>query len=215
VKRKAVDDINEKPSKIIHSHLTQDVDTLTTYDLTLIRKNIPHARSSIMPKLPVDLNELHTSLDNMSHLLITNRNENFLLVNDNTSNILLFATETNLKFLSKVDTIFVDGTFKSCPKIFTQMFTVHGLQNGNYLPLLLFILPNKETKTYEKALMHIISECSKLKITFSPKTVFADFEKAIHLALLKVWPSISLKGCRFHLAQSWWRKIQTVASWVK
>jgi len=210
VKRKAVDDINEKPSKIIHSHLTQDVDTLTTYDLTLIRKNIHHARSSIMPKLPVDLNELHISLDNMSHLLITNRNENFLLVNDNTSNILLFSTETNLKFLSKIDTIFVDGTFKSCPKLFTQMFTVHGLQNGNYLPLLFFILPNKETKTYEKALMHIISECSKLNITFSPKTVFADFEKAIHLALLKVWPSISLKGCRFHLAQSWWRKIQTI-----
>lgn len=77
VKRKAVDDINEKPSKIIHSHLTQDVDTLTTYDLTLIRKNIHHARSSIMPKLPVDLNELHISLDNMSHLLITNRNEFF------------------------------------------------------------------------------------------------------------------------------------------
>ncbi|XP_025191173.1 tigger transposable element-derived protein 1-like [Melanaphis sacchari] len=50
----------------------------------------------------------------------------------------------------------------------------------------------------------------KLNITFSPKTVFADFEKAIHLALLKVWPSISLKGCRFHLAQSWWRKIQTI-----
>lgn len=58
VKRKAVDDINEKPSKIIHSHLTQDVNTLTTYDLTLIRKNIHHARSSIMPKLPVNLNEL-------------------------------------------------------------------------------------------------------------------------------------------------------------
>jgi len=36
--------------------------------------------------------------------------------------------------------------------------------------------------------MHIISECSKLNITFLPKTVFADFEKAIHLALLKVWP---------------------------
>jgi hypothetical protein len=71
------------------------------------------------------------------------------------------------------------------------MFTVHGLQNGNYLPLLFFILPNKEIKTYKKAFM----QCSKLNIKFLPKTVFADFEKAIHLALLKVWPSISLKGC--------------------
>jgi hypothetical protein len=73
-----------------------------------------------------------------------------------------------------------------------------------------FILPNKEIKTYEKAFMHIISECSKLNITFSPKTIFVDFEMAIHLALLKVWPSISLRGFRFHLAQIWWRKIQTI-----
>jgi len=104
----------------------------------------------------MDLNELHISLDNISYLLITNSNENFLLVNDNISNILLFSTETNLKFLSKIDTIFVDGTFKSCPKLFTLMFTVHGLQNGNYVPLLFFILSNKETKTYEKAFMHIL-----------------------------------------------------------
>jgi len=90
------------------------------------------------------------------------------------------------------------------------MFTVHGLQNSNYLPLLFFILPNKGIKTYEKAFTHIISECSKLSIIFSPKTVFADFEKAIHLALLKVWSSISLKRCRFHLAQSFWCKIQTI-----
>jgi hypothetical protein len=47
MKRKAVDDINEKSCKIIHSHLTQDINTLTTYDLTLIRKNIHHARSYI------------------------------------------------------------------------------------------------------------------------------------------------------------------------
>jgi len=67
----------------------------------------------------VDLNELHISLDNISHLLITNRKENFLLVNDNTSNILLFFTKTTLKFLSKIDTIFIDETFKNCPKLFT------------------------------------------------------------------------------------------------
>jgi len=82
------------------------------------------------------------------------------------------------------------------------MFTVHGLQNGNYLPLLFFVLPNKEIKIYEKVFMYIISECSKLDITFPPKTIFADFEKTIHLALLKVWLSISLKGCRFHFGHA-------------
>ena len=211
LKRKAIDDICEKPSKIINRELlTHDVDTLTTYDLQLIRKNMHYARTSILPKLPKNLEELHTSLDNMSDFLLTNRSENFLLVNDKESNILLFSCKSNLMFLSNVDTIFVDGTFKSCPSLFTQIFTVHGLQNGKYIPLLFFLLPDKELKTYEKAFLHILSECNKINIIFSPKRVFADFEKAIHLAILSVWPSITLKGCRFHLGQSWYRKIQSI-----
>jgi len=38
----------------------------------------------------------------------------FLLVNDNENNVLVFST---------IDTILtVDGTFKSCPKLFTHFF---------------------------------------------------------------------------------------------
>jgi len=35
-----------------------------------------------------------------------------------------------------------------------------------------------------------------------------NFEKAIHTAANVVWPSIQVKECRFHLGQSWHRKIQ-------
>jgi len=38
--------------------------------------------------------------------------------------------------------------------------------------------------------------------------LYADFEKTIHNAARHVWPSIEVKGCRFHLGQSWYRKIQ-------
>ncbi|XP_016660095.1 uncharacterized protein LOC107883822 [Acyrthosiphon pisum] len=41
-----------------------------------------------------------------------------------------------------------------------------------------------------------------------PDKIYADFERAIHVAISEVWPSAQLKGCRFHLGQSWWRKIQ-------
>jgi len=62
LKRKTVDDICEKPSKIIYSELLKhDIDTLTTYDLQLIRKNMHYARSSILHKLPKNLEELRTS----------------------------------------------------------------------------------------------------------------------------------------------------------
>jgi len=41
-----------------------------------------------------------------------------------------------------------------------------------------------------------------------PAIVFADFETAIHNAVTTVWPDLEVKACRFHLGQSWWRKIQ-------
>ena len=40
--------------------------------------------------------------------------------------------------------------------------------------------------------------------------VYADFETAIHNAVTTVWPGCEVKACRFHLGQSWWRKIQSL-----
>lgn len=83
------------------------------------------------------------------------------------------------------------------------MFTVHGFINGNYIPLIFFLLPNKQVKTYKEAFLHIKRECEKNECCFNPKTVFADFEKAIHEAAYTVWPNANMKGCKFHLGQSW------------
>ena len=139
LKRKAVEELYDKPSKLIHGALSKDIPTLTTYDLTLIRNNIHHARSFTIPKLPDNLPDLHNVLLNEN--IQTNRGEHFILVTTKfyyENYIIIFSTITNLSFLSEVDTIFVDGTFKSCPKLFTQFFTVHGLKNNNYIPLVFF-----------------------------------------------------------------------------
>ena len=40
-----------------------------------------------------------------------------------------------------------------------------------------------------------------------PDIVHLDFKKAVHEVVLNVWPDISVKGCHFHLGQSWYRKI--------
>jgi len=45
---------------------------------------------------------------------------------------------------------------------------------------------------------------------FLPQTIYVDFEEAIHYSNLSVWPETNIKGCRFHLGQSWWRKIQNL-----
>uniref|UniRef100_A0A2S2NF94 MULE transposase domain-containing protein n=1 Tax=Schizaphis graminum TaxID=13262 RepID=A0A2S2NF94_SCHGA len=54
-----------------------------------------------------------------------------------------------------------------------------------------------------------MDQCTIFGLTyFSPKYIFIDFEKFIQNAAQQVWPAINIKGCCFHLGQSWWKKIQ-------
>lgn len=184
LKRKAVDDISSRPSKIIHSELRQHSSSqLTIQDVNLIRKNINHARLSIFPKLPKTISDFHDALDSMS--VKTNNDENFVFRNSRSDNIVCFSTETNLKALCNVKLTFVDGTFYSAPKQFTQVFTIHGLQNHVYVPLVFFLLPNKGEKSYEKVLRYLIDICLEINLNFNPEYMYADFEVAIHLAIKK------------------------------
>jgi hypothetical protein len=52
----------------------------------------------------------------------TKQNENILLVNDEKENIIIFSCETNLKFLSTVDNIYMDGTFDFTAWFFFTIF---------------------------------------------------------------------------------------------
>lgn len=154
-----------------------------------------HARRSIMPKIPTNVEEIHTYLN--QYPPTTSKGEIFVLKNDCDHNIVMFSCATNLKFLdTQVDSIYMDGTFEYCPKFFLQLFTVHGLCNNYYIPLVYFLLPNKTAITYKIALQY-------LKEYFTPKTVTIDFEMAIHTAIKNVFPNTELRGCRFHLGQSW------------
>jgi len=56
----------------------------------------------------------------------------------------------------------------------------------------------------------LCNECDKLNMKFLPQTIYVDFEEAIHYSILSVWPETNIKGCRFHLGQSWWWKIQNL-----
>lgn len=51
LKRKALENMGEKPAQIIHKELTNlDLETITSHDKHLIRRNIYRARSLIIKK---------------------------------------------------------------------------------------------------------------------------------------------------------------------
>jgi hypothetical protein len=124
-------------SKILHSELKNyDIENINSGDVLSIKRNIPNARYSKLPKLPTSLTQIHETSKNMEFKTI--KGEDFLLVNHNETNILGFLTVRNLQALCSLNTIFVDGTFKSCPKLFYQLITIHGRLNNNYIPLVYF-----------------------------------------------------------------------------
>jgi hypothetical protein len=155
--------------------------------------------------LPKTLDELH---DNMKlYDTKTKLGEQFLLVNDDEENILMFSTQRNLKFLVTCDYLLMDGTFYSSPSLFTQLFVVHGKKVNSHVPLAYFLLTGKKTFQYERAIRKLKSF---LPASYTPRITYVDFECSIHRALRKVWPSTSIQGCRFHLGQAWFRKIQSL-----
>jgi len=118
----------------------------TTADIKRIRKNVYDVRRKVLPACPTSLEEVHLSLEKMH--LKTKQGEPFLLVNDKEHNIIIFSCTSNILFLKEIETLYMDGTFKYSAHFFTQMFTIHGPKNGNYIPLFFCLLPNKTTETY-------------------------------------------------------------------
>lgn len=206
-KRKAEDDLHCRPKKIVMQEICKNTSSnANIIDVKRISKNIYEKRKKILPAVPKDLAGVHKALEDTKP--VTKEGEPFLLFNDIEKHVIIFSCNTNLKLLSEIDSIYMDGTFKFCPRFFTQMFTIHILKNGHYIPIIFCLLLNKSYETYVYTFNKINNLLNELSIQFSPKWVTIDFEMAIHKAVEDVWPNTEIVGCRFHLTQAWWRNVQ-------
>lgn len=115
-KRKAIDDISQRPKKIILSEVyssDSNVD-INRQGIPAIRKCIYRARRENLPINPTCIGEVIGDVIDFLKPL-TSKNEEFLMFNDINSNIIIFSYKTNLSFLCRSETIYVDGTFSYCP----------------------------------------------------------------------------------------------------
>ena len=126
---------------------------------------------------------------------ITSKDEQFVIVNDQDSGIIIFSTETNMKCLcNDITEIFidhVDGTFKCCPRYFYQLYSIHGGKNGNYVPLVYSLLPAKSEACYQQMWSLLLGYCASKRLQLSPQTIHVDFEIAMHNAVEALLKSLS------------------------
>ncbi|XP_077294150.1 uncharacterized protein LOC143916777 [Arctopsyche grandis] len=125
--------------------------------------------------------------------------------------ILMFTTQTNLDFLRSCQGVLMDGTFKTTPHLFTQLYTIHGTRlegpdrkPGKAIPLVFLVLPNKNEETYVRA----FHKLKTLLPGWEPDRVMMDFERAAINGFQTHWPRAQVTGCYFHLCQSIYRKIK-------
>ena len=110
----------------------------------------------------------------------------------------------NLEVLVKCQHWFADATFKSAPRLFRQLFVIHGLWNGIVLPLVYVLMSSKTEEQYDK-LFDVLQE---LKPELYPLTIMTDFERASLKAFKNAFPHSKQRCCFFHYMQSLFRNVQ-------
>ncbi len=163
-----------------------------------------------MPPQPKTLNEINVSVS-----LYYTLSETLFLVKDtvvNQERILLFTTTANIQHLLQALFWMIDGTFKTVPTVFYQLYTIYApisvKDNSKILPLVYALMTNKSEELYKQLFQNLIDFAEENDIELNPSTIIIDFEQAVINALCSEFPEVRNKGCFFHLAQSGWRKIQ-------
>jgi hypothetical protein len=113
--------------------------------------------------------------------------------NDAECRFLIFTTEENMLFLDSCDHWFADGTFKSVPPLFNQMYTIHGLKYGNVFPAVFILMSNRRKGTYKR----VFQALKELQPTLLPVSILTDFELSSMGAIQEEFPLSERRGCFF------------------
>ena len=67
--------------------------------------------------------------------LLSEHKEDMVQLNDSENGIIILAASSNLHLLcDPTVTILGDGTFKTCPRFFTQLYILHAFKNSVCVP---------------------------------------------------------------------------------
>ena len=125
--------------------------------------------------------------------------------------IVIFGTQANVELLSSVTIWLADGTFKTVPSLFYQLYVINGLKGGlnliftgHIFPSLYVLLANRTQETDANMWNKVHDLCP----TAFPTHLIVDFEIASINAFSQYFLTTKVQGCFFHPCQNIWRKVQ-------
>ena len=109
------------------------------YACAYLESGLQKLRRKAFPPIPIDQKFIIPVVYKETYA-----NERFLLYdkrkNSYGGRLLVFASDEQLKVLFQSYVLFADGTFKVAPKLFEQLYVIHGLQCGEGTRILLTFL---------------------------------------------------------------------------
>ncbi|KAF0749458.1 MULE domain-containing protein [Aphis craccivora] len=85
---------------------------------------------------------------------------------------------------------FADGTFKSVPNIFTQLYTIHGNISSTVYPLICILICKKNENSYSE----VLNQINILKPNLQPKSIVMDFEQAFIKSFKELNSDVTIYG---------------------
>lgn len=171
-----------------------------------VRKIIARVRRRELPKEPqkiVDLNipdDLRKSISGQMFLLKETK------VGEDS--ILVFSTRANICRLAQSELWIGDGTFKTVPELFLQLYTIHapvGSTNAVTVPLVYALMTSKKSELYDQLFIHLNELAYEFECELVPKFILTDFEIGAVNAFKREFAEAKMKGCYFHLGQNIYR----------
>lgn len=199
IRRRARSEPNENPANIIReaTSFIQNEEVLVRLpERQTLMRGINRWQNSQRPTNPNTLEEIRI----VEPYNLTNQGEVFLQLDtdmgDN-NKLLIFYTETNLTNLCSGRQWFMDGTFKTAPRLFFQLYTIHGVVGPYVYPLIFCLTSRKSQETYVAILTHIKEHAERLglNLDYSQIRITCDFEQAAINAVRIVFPGCIIAGC--------------------
>jgi len=211
LKRRA-QDTDELPAQIIRTVTTSGPPETHPYlpSSDALRQTINRLRHSEFPVEPTTLGELNIP----EHLTRTLDGTRFLVRDSiiGEDRVLLFTTIANIRHLQESTFWIMDGTFKTVPNLFMQLYTIHGRigtgNNSRIVPLVFSLMSRKTEACYRQLFQDLIDYSDDNGMQLQPRFILTDFEQAAINAARIEFVNVQNKGCHFHLAQNVYRKVQ-------
>ena len=105
----------------------------------------------------------------------------------------------------------VDGTFRSVPYLYLQLFSIHALKGDKPIPLIYYLLAAKTRIIYSEVFRALNDKANELNKILSPDLVTCDFERGLITCIRLEFLTACIRGCYFHFCQAVYRKVQV---WV-